>query len=355
MLNAARELYILFESSKAVENIDNMQNVVLAEIGVTWEKVITTLFLIWGGSTITPYIAETKRSIIFGDTLTEADFDKVLLRYTTDYQSVKESPLGRQILYTKPYIRTSDNQVTSINCFLNLFLYEHSILWIIRDYYRLKQNGNQIFTSKFGECFESYFRELLHTYLSESSFRKIPEEKVRRADWEIITDDYKFLIEQKSALIGLLAKQQASDIDVTSSFVKNNIIKAIKQLNKTEEDFANGKYIKIILLYDDYLQPEILSAVFQMKECTVENDGYYWIVTINEMEMLLDLYQKDRRSFKNVVKTKLQRDSENSNLGRDILMILNEQGITVNNYLSLKKFNYYANIAKATSIQHLKS
>lgn len=350
--NAARELYIIFESSKKVKNMPDISNVVVQETGVGWEQVITSIFLIWFGSSITPYIAEIKKNIKFDASLSENDFDKVVKRYSSRYDEVRNSNLGRQLLYIKPYIQTS-RDIISINNFLDFFLYEHCILWILRDHFNYQENGNRIFTSKFGECFEVYFEELLQTYFSSSSYRKIPEGKISRADWEIITNDYCFLVEQKSALIGLLAKQQETDIEATKNFAKNNIIKAIKQLYKTQTDFSNGKYIKIILLYEDYLQPDILDAVFTMAECSVADDGYYWIATINELEMLFDLYQKDYNLFKDIVRTKLERDHSNSNEGRSLLMIMNERGINTDSYLMRDQFKYYRNFAKTSAAQHL--
>lgn len=92
------------------------------------------------------------------------------------------------------------------------------------------------------ESLTSIFKRLSYGY-------RIPEEKVERADWEIKLGRFQFLVEQKSTFLRLSIKQQATDIDAIKKFAKDTIFKAMKQLQKTEQDFNNGQYIKVILLY----------------------------------------------------------------------------------------------------------
>ena len=116
------------------------------------------------------------RDQLGGANLCENDFKKVIERYTSTYQEIRTSELGRQYLYTRPFIRTQYSGTISCNCFLNLFLYEHSILWIVRDYFYKKEN--RLFTSEFGRYFEEYFRELLMEYVPQTNYHKIPEENI---------------------------------------------------------------------------------------------------------------------------------------------------------------------------------
>ena len=62
-------------------------------------------------------------------------------------------------MYAKPYIHTQKGEVVSISAYLNYFLCEHSVLWIVRD--RFKNLGRQDFVNYFGNLFEKYFAELL--------------------------------------------------------------------------------------------------------------------------------------------------------------------------------------------------
>jgi len=95
------------------------------------------------------------------------------------------------------------------------------------------------------------------------------------------------------------------------------------------------------LVYEDYLGMEILDTVFDMPECTTKNDNRYWLVTISEMEMLLDTYKTDKNIFETVINEKIKREAEHSKLGKSIGQLLKENGITINNYLKQAKFTYY--------------
>jgi hypothetical protein len=131
----------------------------------------------------------------------------------------------------------------------------------------------------------------------------------------------------------LSAKQQHTDIDAIKEFTKRTVLKAVSQLNNTEKEFANGKYIKIILLYEDYLEPELLEQFMEMRKCTVDNDNYFWLMTIEEAEMLFGLCKSDRALFGKIVSEKINREINHSNEGRGILKILNQNGIVKNLYL----------------------
>lgn len=348
---AARELYILFDVRNKLENALIIEDIVLEETGVSWVNVITSLYLAWFGSTVSPYVADLIAEINWGANLCENDFKKVIERYTSTYQEIRTSELGRQYLYTRPFIRTQYSGTISCNCFLNLFLYEHSILWIVRDYFYKKEN--RLFTSEFGRYFEEYFRELLMEYVPQTNYHKIPEENIPRADWKIVLGKYRFLVEQKSTILGLLAKQQESSINTIRQFAERNIIKALEQLKSTEDGLNDGQYIKIVLLYEDYLKAEALSEIFKMDECQVQDDNHYWLVTIEEMEMLLHTYKYNQQIFWEIIKDKITREIEKSNKGRSLLQLLNEHGISYNQHLLHSKYRKYETLAQNNALQHL--
>ncbi len=52
-------------------------------------------------------------------------------------------------------------------------------------------------------------------------------------------------------------------------------MRALRQLRQTEEELKDGKCIKVILLYEDYLQAEVLDYCFLLDGCDVEDDNYY--------------------------------------------------------------------------------
>lgn len=112
--------------------------------------------------------------------------------------------------------------------------------------------------------FEEYFKELLSTYLDDSDYENIPENnKTPRADWRINLCGYKFILEQKSTILRLDAKQQSSNYNSMNKYMQRTVIKALKQLKSTEDELVGGSltttadmanndlhdgYIKIVLL-----------------------------------------------------------------------------------------------------------
>lgn len=176
--NSIRELYILFgiNDSEAF----NIEELVYTEVGLSWQEVIAFLIIAWYGFTNVNTLEELIHNVTWRNKEYGAQFEKLIKRYTADYDEIRKSPLGRQSLYAKPYIKTDKGEVISVSTYLNLFLCEHSILWIIRD--KFKKNASQEFTNYYGELFEQYFGELLGTYLSEGEYEKIPETKNERAD-----------------------------------------------------------------------------------------------------------------------------------------------------------------------------
>ena len=138
---------------------------------------------------------------------------------------------------------------------------------------------------------------MLYSSLKQGEYEKIQEQKTKRADWKIITGEYQFLIEQKSAAISISAKQQEAYVEAIKNFAEKTIINAIHQLHNTEKEINDGKYIKIILLYENYLKSELLDLIMEMPKCGLENDNYYWLATINELEMLFTVAKNDRKLF----------------------------------------------------------
>ena len=284
--NVARELYIMLDIAPRL-GIDYIEGAIKDSTGVSWQVLQGSLFMLWTATEKGSIINDVADSIIEDEEFTKEQFGKVLSLYTTDCKEVRESKIKRQILYTKPFIKVG-NEVLSINRFLNLFAYEHAAYWAVRN----KYSNSQTFMNDFGSMFEAYFRELLETYVAPDSFIKIEESnKRKRADWKLRLGNWKLLIEQKCPLVKLSAKQQEVDVDAVNDFCNKQIIKAIKQLHMTESDFGDGPYVKVILLYEDYLYESILDNVFQLPTCDVVNDKRYVLITIDSMEKLLALYK----------------------------------------------------------------
>lgn len=343
--NLTRDLYILFESSKGANEIVPIDDIVMKEVGVNWKKVVRALFIACSGSMVTTQMGDYIEKLVWDEEriVSRDEFCKVLEKYTSTYTVIKQSKLGRQVFYSTPFVKTSKKETISINCYLNLFVYEHCIYWIVRNHYQ--KQSSQAFVNAFGKYFEEYFFELLSTYLEKDEYERIPECERKRADWKLKIGEYKFLIEQKSTLMALSVKQQDSDVAASIDYCNKAIIKAIIQLYNTELEFNEGRFIKIILLYEDYVKPEILNYVFKLKSCTIENDHYYWIITIDEMERLLSLCSYNIDLFYRIIQEKIRRENEVTHEGRSISQLLLEKGIFDNPYLKLEKFQDYREIA----------
>jgi len=340
--NAARELYMLFEIAPKLNLVD-VDRIVKEEVGVNWSVLCASLFLAWFGFSREATLENMKRAIAWDEEFTLEDFERVLARYTATYDDVKDSVLKRQVLYTKPYIRTKRGELISINCFLNLFIYEHCVLWAVRDHFN-KQKDQQ-FTAIFGKIFEEYFGDLLNAYLPQGSIQRIPEiAGAKRADWRFEVCGYTFLLEQKSTILQLAAKQQQSDYEAIEKYAERNIIKAIRQLSITEKEDVGRTCIKVILLYEDYLGSDIIDHVFSLEECDITNDGYYWIATIETMERFLSLAHRNPVKCEAIIREKIQLDQEKSISGRSLFYLLKDE--LGNEYLGRKEIDYYREYAQ---------
>lgn len=337
--NASRELFMIFECSKEVCPNLNFGTLIEQDLGIKWENITAYLLLAWFQSTRNSVLTELEDIFQWDDGFSYSDYVKILNKYTSTYNEVRSSPLRRQIFYTKPFIKTDrTKEIISVNSYFDLFLYEHSVLWIIRDIY--KGANDQGFTSIFGQLFENYFKRLLNYYLLNNEYERIPEEKEKRADWKLSIDGFEFLIEQKAGLLNLSAKQQESDVNATKKYSERTIIKALRQLQKTELDFGK-KYIKVVLLYEDYIKPEVLQNIFELEECDVIDDNYYWLVDIYEMEMLLSLAKDNRERFDKVIRAIIDRHRNHSHNGNAVETVLNEYGIHSSAYIRRPEIEKY--------------
>ena len=352
--NAARELFILFECSPDSIASTNLSEIVKEETGQTWENVVTYLFFAWFISTQQSNVLDIEELVNWNDDFSYQGYKDIIKRYSCSYNEIREdiNHLDRQILYTKPYVITQKGKTTSINVYLNLFLYEHCIFWIIRDYYRKK--GSQQFTSDFGKYFENYLQKLFDLYLNSYDYERIEESDfVKRADWRLDLNGFKVLIEQKSSLIPLMMKQQESDISILKNYCQTHLVEAMEQLEQTERDWNDGEYIKIILVYDDYLKAEVLDQVFMLPNCNVCDDRNYWLVNIGEMERLLYLYHSDLPTFEVLMNEKIKREKKRSNEGRNLEQLFSLLEVSENMFLQRKEVKYYSDIVINTLENYL--
>ena len=102
------------------------------------------------------------------------------------------------------------------------------------------------------------------------------------------------LVESKSSLLKLDAKQQVPNMESTNTFFNRTISEAYTQLNSSYEELK-GKIevpiIKIILLYDEFSN----TAIIELSEKEIfEKDNLCFVMTIRELEILLYLHCNDK-------------------------------------------------------------
>ena len=348
-----RELYMLLDLAHTLDQAINIPQIIEKEIGVNWQNVLASLFLAWYMTTANLTERQVVETCLWNQEFPAEDFQKVLAYYTLTYQDVQtDQTLKRQIFYTKPFILTErEKERFAISPYLVCFVYEHCLFWLVRNYYN-KQN-DQTFTAYFGKLFETYFEELLQETIGANHFTKIDESlRDKRADWKIHIDEYLFLVEQKSAAISLTVKQQIPDIGKEKTFIDRHLIKALQQLAETESFLNDGKYIKIILIYEPFLNTHILDAVFKESNCNLTDDGYYWVMTIEEAEILFSAYKENHELFQAIVEEKIKRETSKSPEGRSILQLSYNYGIKKNPYVekeSIKKYDLFS-LPRVTSI-----
>jgi len=341
--NAARDMYILLDIGKKAGGID-VESVVYQEVGVEWKVLCASLLLAWSGFSKCTDINDIIKAVRWDKDFTQEAFLKVFDRYVVSYDEVRKGSLGRQIFYTKPYVRSQRNEIISINGFLNLFIFEHCLLWIVRDHY-LSQNS-QRFVSDFGMLFEEYVGELFSLYLADDQYARIPEDgKEKRADWKVSIAGYDFLIEQKSSILRLAAKQQHSEYQVVTRYIEKTVQEAVQQLEDTEKSFGGKEYIKMVLLYEDYLGDGVVYDALNAKK---ENPDYakrYWFVKIGELERLLYLYHHSPEQCAEVIRLKKENDEKRSDKQKNLDGWLEMYDDNKNQHLrSGRAFEYYLSI-----------
>lgn len=219
------------------------------------------------------------------------------------------------------------------------------LYWIIRDYYLEKGKG-QKFVNIFGKMFENYFEELVQLYLPDNMWARIPEGKKKSADYYIETERAIFLFELKSGLLRITAKQQIPDVQQIDTFYDRNIRKAYEQLKSSAEEYAGKKpIIKIFLIYEFSNNTHLMMA--SIPEIFDENENFY-IMTIQELEMLLVTYKKNSNKFNEIVGSLLEgKDERGTN---SILNILGNYQVIDNSHF-VEDRDYFEKILKKLEIE----
>lgn len=347
----AREKYILDtislkEHSKNIFGL-NIPELFYNETGFRTDEYSAILFLlfVYCSNYKTAFKIDNLKLDFKNPLFSIENIEKFIRNNSITIDEIIQSPLQRQVLYTKPLIEV-DGEFISANPFLLLSTFVNSNFWVIRNYFYNKKE--QTFTNAFGKYFEIYLEEVFENCLGNENYSNIPESDIeKRADWHLKIDDYDILIEQKSAISILSIKQNRPDIEAMKKHILTTWGKAVKQLDKTEKALGLNNAIKIILVYEDYFKSECLDELFEL-DSSLNNDGNYWLVPIKELEMLLVTYKNNPELFFKIMKEKISSERTFSSNGRELLKFLEQNGITKNEYLKEFGISDYFEKIKST-------
>lgn len=271
--------------------------------------------------------------------LTKQNLTKFVSYYSCTYEELRTSTLGKQLLYSKPFIKTSKGIYLSSSLFLVAMIIGNGLYWITRDYY-LKQNS-RFFTNTFGLIFEDYIEELASKYCEKDIWKKIPEGEKKSADYIFDFGDLKMLIECKTSLLALDSKQQVPNVEKINKFFNQTIKESYEQLSSSYSKLSPSSKVpimKVILLYDEFSNTGIIESSIPE---IFDKDNLCYIMTIREFEILLytHKYNSSKREelFNQIIKT------ENCEQKQAFGSILGNLSLHENHHIN-KELNYFSKL-----------
>jgi len=349
--NFNRNYHMLIGSKKINRsNITDINEITQLEFGMTAAELLTVeLIVLWLCSQHPDPLSAPEELYCKKSTtiLTKENLRKVIEYYSVTYDEVRNSPLGKQIFYSKPFVITNKTrEYIASNFYLVIMLMGDGLYWLVRDYY-LNNQGGQKFVNAFGEMFEDYFEELATLYLPKKAWHKIPQGKEKSADYFVEFEDVIFLFEQKSGLLGIGAKQQNPDLQQIDKFYDRNIREAYQQLKNSEKQYEGSKpVIKIFLLYENLTNTQIvMSSIPEIFDV----DSTCFIMTIQDLEMMFAIYKENQKKFKLVVESLI--NDENSRMKyKSVLDVLIEKK-AIENLHFVEERDYFSKIMKELEIE----
>ncbi|MFH1905540.1 MAG: hypothetical protein ABIK53_08485 [bacterium] len=284
----------------------------------------------------------------YKDILTENKLDKFLALTSATYADIRATSRSLNTLILPHYEKYQFNPlfkypiVESDSRFLRSYFQEPYIVpnillflkkiadgvyWDLRDIFKEKESRE--FLRLFGDIFECYVGKILANYFGQSNVKKLPQnigEKIKIADWAVITDDSITIFECKSQLLPLIIRETFNEHKLRE-WLNRNIISGIEQLFSTEEQLlkgdslgikiANKKIYKILITYENiYL---IESPMFKDRikkyvkdkgifEQYSHNSSDFYIMHISELEFMQNFLKKF--TIKNILEEKKHIDTK---------------------------------------------
>lgn len=346
-----RDYYILL----AAKNFDHRGeidvNVVVKEVfGYSADDYVAILLIVFWLCSQHPDPLSAPESLYCkkeNTILTTKNITQFIEYYSCNYKELREHPLEKQLLYSKPFIKTQrDGSYLAVSMFLVAMIVGNGLYWLVRDYYL--NHGSQKFVNAFGLIFEDYIKDLATNYFESSNWNVLSAGLKKGADFVFDFGSLQMLIESKSSLLKLDAKQQVPNLKSANTFFNQTISEAYAQLNSSYEqlsDKVDVPLIKIILLYDEFSN----TAIIEMSKREIfEKDSLCFVMTIRELEILLYLHRNGKETERQILDRLL--DSIKSEGPRKSIGAIYDE-LSIHENLHLKgKMDYFSKV-----MEHLKN
>lgn len=326
--NFNRNYHILVSSDKINRNLTfSLEQIIREKFGWSISEYLSVQLIVYWlcMQHCNPLTAPESMYKKKNDTvLTKENIRKFIVYYSCNYKDVRTSPMKKQLFYSRPFIHTDKSKAyIASNCYLVSWMISNSLYWLMRDYYN--ELGSQEFVNAFGVMFEDYLKELAEKHFSPEQWNVIPRAKKKSADFYFDLNDAILVIEQKSSLIRLSAKQQTSNLEVLNKFITTAIIGAYGQIQATCEEIDSSKpVLKIILLYEMIENTGLIEM--SVPEIFGTNDKCY-IMTIWELEIMFHLWSTDRAKCLELLQKMLTGKQNDDIGGCSITKIYKEMGL----------------------------
>lgn len=316
-----RDYYILLAADNFEHRSELDVNAIMKDtFGYSADDYIALLLILFWLCSKSPEplkVMDEVRNDSWSTLLSHENISRMVQYYSCSYEDLRNSPLGKQLLYSKPFIITQSKKtyITS-NMFLFAFTLGNGLYWVVRDYY-LKRNS-QHFTNTFGLLFEDYINDLGIRYCTEGECTQLDRGKKKGADFLIDFGSLKLLIESKSALLPLGVKQQVPNTKQADTFFIRTIQEAYDQLKSSYNELEINQtvpIIKIILLYDDFSNTGIIEKAITS---IFDKDPQCFMMTIGELEILMYLHKYAPEKEKSIcvrILSQLSEGKERESIG----------------------------------------
>lgn len=330
-----RDYYILLAANDFEHRpLLDAEAAVKETLGLSADEYIMVLLMVFGLSKLTPTPLgwyERPEAANLPQIISKENAERIISYYSCTYEELRTSPLGKQLLYAKPFIKTQKGQLyISCNMYLVAMLLGNGLYWLTRDYYHKQK---QAFPNAFGLLFEDYVKDLGSKYCEEYQWGIIPQGKKKGADFFFDIGSIRIIVEAKSALLQLSARQQVPDLNAVDTFFLRHIQESYEQLNNSLAEMDPGikrPIIKVTLLYDDFSNTSIIE---QSISDIYANDPYCYIMTIRELEILLYIHKNNKEKSHEVC-DRIVNNTKGAGERASIGAILEKIGLVSNPHLA---------------------